>query len=280
MTHKVQFFVGLPETSKAWCLDRAFISVNRVRRSQGFLANEWVMDSGAFTEITTHRAYRSPVAEYARTIRDYAGLGQLRAAVAQDFMCEPFVLKLTGATVAQHQAWTIERYDDLTACDTGGVYIMPVLQGFAPWDYQRHVEAYGDRLNPGAWVGVGSVCKRNGSPSEIARVLNAIHEVRPDLRLHGFGVKLASLKSERVVRRLATADSMAWAYNARKNDRDQNDLAQGRYYELMVLKALSEFDADDRGVWADAFARQLIRHRFTRIQADAAQALGRPDLAA
>jgi hypothetical protein len=45
---------------------------------------------------------------------------------------------------------------------------------------------YGDRLERGAWTGVGSVCKRQGKPSIVEGILLAIKEVRPDLRLHGF----------------------------------------------------------------------------------------------
>jgi hypothetical protein len=48
---------------------------------------------------------------------------------------------------------------------------MPVLQGWCAGDYLDHLEAYSDRLQPGAWVGVGSVCKRNVSPASIFKVL-------------------------------------------------------------------------------------------------------------
>ena len=48
------------------------------------------------------------------------------------------------------------------ACDTGRVYIMPVLQGYKPEEYIEHLNMYGSRPSLGAWVGVGSVCKRNG----------------------------------------------------------------------------------------------------------------------
>lgn len=71
------------------------------------------------------------------------------------------MLEKTGLTITDHQRLTIERYDELLRCDTG-VYIMPVLQGYAPKDYVSHVRQYGYRLAQGAWVGVGSVCKRNG----------------------------------------------------------------------------------------------------------------------
>lgn len=184
-------------------------------------AREWIMDSGAFTEISTHGRYRHSVAEYAAEIRRWAGDGRLLAAVAQDWMCEPWIVAKTGLSVAEHQRLTVERYDALVACQTG-VYIMPVLQGYAPEDYVTHVRAYGPRLGPGAWVGVGSVCKRNGDPAAIFRVLRAIRDERPDLRLHGFGLKTTALSSPAIVDMLHSADSMAWSFAARKQGRNAN----------------------------------------------------------
>src|SRR5208282_4648239 len=50
------------------------------------------------------------------------------------------------------------------------------------------------RLKQGAWVGVGSVCKRNSNPDAIEDVLLAIKQERPDLLLHGFGLKIQALE--------------------------------------------------------------------------------------
>lgn len=179
------------------------------------------MDSGAFTTIAKYGQYPHPVSEYAWHIRRFASQG-LVAAVAQDYMCEPAMLAKTGLTVADHQRLTIERYDALLAENTG-VYILPVLQGYAPADYVAHVSAYGERLAPNAWVGVGSVCKRQGNPSAIAAVLQAILAVRPDLRLHGFGLKKTALQMAGVRDLLHSADSMAWSYAARMRGHGQND---------------------------------------------------------
>lgn len=185
------------------------------------------MDSGAFTEISTHGRYRSSVAEYAREIRRWANCGNLLAAVAQDWMCEPHIVKRTGLTVAMHQQLTIMRYDALLA-EKPGVYILPVLQGYQPQEYVDHIRAYGDRLAHGQWVGVGSVCKRNGDPNQIAAVLLAIKHERPDLRLHGFGLKTTALGSPLVTSMLHTADSMAWSFHARINGRNANDWREAK----------------------------------------------------
>ncbi|MBK8688982.1 MAG: hypothetical protein IPN24_11255 [Betaproteobacteria bacterium] len=204
--------------------DCAFISVNRLRRRKGpFAVGDWIMDSGAFTTIKTHGGYPEPVSEYAAQIKRWSGNGKLLAAVAQDYMCEAHMLERTGLTVADHQRLTIERYDDLLRCDVGGATIMPVLQGYQPQEYVAHIRQYGARLTPGMWVGVGSVCKRNGNVSAIEEVLTTIHRERPDLRLHGFGLKSTALRSGLVVDLLHSADSMAWSFAARKQGRNAHD---------------------------------------------------------
>ena len=103
-------------------------------------------------------------------------------------MFEPFVLEITGLTVAQHQDLSTRNYLNLRELDTG-TYTMPVLQGFHPDEYARHARQLSAELPEGAWTGVGSVCKRRGTPAGVARVITAIQDVRPDLKLHGFGVK-------------------------------------------------------------------------------------------
>ena len=214
-------------------VERAMVSANVLRnRRSHFPVGEWIMDSGAFTTVTKHGRYPEPVEQYAEVIRRFARCGTLLVAVAQDYMCEPFVLERTRLQVCDHQLLTIARYDDLIKCDTGGVPIMPVLQGYEPAEYADHVRQYGDRLTPGMWVGVGSVCKRNSNPGSVVAVLEAIHAVRPDLRLHGFGVKITALRNERVRDLFYSTDSMAWSFAARYEGRDGNDTAEAvRYAE-------------------------------------------------
>lgn len=225
----MRFFCGLHQPSDAQHFEACFVSVNRLRARKGpFSVGDWIMDSGAFTEISTHGGYRHSVAEYAAQIRRWSGNGRLLAAVSQDWMCEPWIVARTGLSVAEHQRLTIERYDALLAEDTAGVYILPVLQGYAPEDYVRHIELYGDRLVLGAWVGVGSICKRNANPRAIEAVLLAIRGARPDLQLHGFGLKASALRSALVFDLLHTADSMAWSYNARMQGRNANDWREAK----------------------------------------------------
>lgn len=230
-----RFFTGLHQPADAKNFESAFISVNRLReRKRPFLVGEWIMDSGAFTTVNKHGGYPESVEAYAAQIRRWAGNGRLLAAVAQDYMCEPFVVQRTGLSVREHQRLTVERYDQLKNCDTGGVYVMPVLQGYEPEDYVRHVRQYGERLQRGAWVGVGSVCKRNGKVSSVEAVLLAIHKERPDLLLHGFGLKTTALSSGLVRELLHTADSMAWSFAARREGRNSNDWREAKAWTRRI----------------------------------------------
>jgi hypothetical protein len=235
----MDFYVGLHQPADAHAFERCMVSVNRLRtRKSDFRVRAWMMDSGAFTEVTQHGGYRHGVEEYAEAIHRWSRCGELRAAVAQDYMCEPFALKRTGLTVEQHQTLTVERYLQLRALVRGS-YVLPVLQGWEPADYVRHVEIYGTALERGAWVGVGSVCKRNAKPQQIEAVLLAIHKRRPDLRLHGFGVKMTALSSELVRSLLHSADSMAWSFAARYEGRDANDPTEAaRYVQRLERQAV------------------------------------------
>jgi hypothetical protein len=234
-----RFFVGLHAIAKSFWLDSTFISANRLWEGNHVILSEaWVMDSGSFTEVTTYGGYRYDESAYAEVIKRHSNSRGLLAAVAQDYMCEDWVLNKTGLTVAEHQRLTILRYQRLMECDVGGVLIIPVLQGYEPQDYVDHLRAYGNLITPGMWVGVGSVCKRQGDPVYIRRVLDAILHERPDVKLHGFGVKLTSLRVREIADALYSADSMAWSFAARRAGGDPNSIWVARLFEKRVLDAV------------------------------------------
>ena len=237
-----RFYVGVHHPRLAWPLAlrgfRVCISANVLRGrvcEVPFLGCDepWLLDSGAFTQVALQGGFSQSPKAYAAMIRRFAATG-LIAASTQDYMCELLALKATGLTVARHQALTLERYDAIQGAGTGRVHLLPVLQGRTPDDYRRHLEAYGDRIARGAWVGVGSLCKRQGDPAVIAAILDAILLDRPDLRLHGFGCKRTSLLDPEVRSRLATADSMAWSFAARFEGRDQNAWDEAGRFALEV----------------------------------------------
>ena len=224
------FFTGIQNISHASKVDYSFISVNRLtgvrKRKSDFVAKTWIMDSGAFSQVSKCGDHLLTAGEYAEQINRWSRCGILVRAVAQDYMCEDFILEKLGRTVEEHQEMTIRNYLDLTQemkdCE---VPIMPVLQGYDPEEYAKHVQDYGSLLKQNAWVGVGSICKRNSNPESIIDVLNAILEIRPDLRLHGFGIKKTCLQDSAIRDRLFSADSMSWIYDLWKANQKNYELS-------------------------------------------------------
>ena len=244
------FFVGLHHPGDAENFRIACLSVNTLwTRKKPILRVRALIDSGAYTIIHKHGHYPEShsVENYARRLFTLytGGIVSILAAVAQDYMCEPHIRAKTGLSTEQHQRLTVERYDalkvELERLFEGPIpfHLMPVLQGQTPEDYVRHIEMYGDRLTRGMWVGVGSVCKRQGNVKSITSVLLAIKTARPDLQLHGFGVKLTALADKLVRKLLRTADSMAWSYAAFKQGRgrDANDWREARCFCAKVAVA-------------------------------------------
>ena len=88
----------------------------------------------------------------------------------------------------------------------------------------------------------GRPCRPLSSANKAAieAVLLAIKTERPDLRLHGFGVKTTALGSRLVRDLLHTADSMAWSFAARKQGRNAND-----YREAVAFKRRIDDDKPD-----------------------------------
>lgn len=244
----VNFFIGCSPSQAATIINPKFpatgvmVSVNQLRnRKSNFRVNQWILDSGAFTEVSRHGGYRFGIEEYYWQICRWSQCGNLLTAVAQDWMCEPFVLNRTGLTIADHQRLTIERYDQLLKLEPP-VLIMPVLQGYRVSDYLKHLTDYGDRLKPGQWVGVGSVCKRNSKPSEVGDILKTIKLVRSDLKLHGFGLKILALENPEIRTLLYSCDSMAWSYPMRfkrpGDDCVQNQEAIAHQYQKKVADSV------------------------------------------
>lgn len=255
-----KFFAGLHQPNHAEHFTHCMISINRLWRRRDPIGGtgEIMLDSGAFTEISTHKRYRRSVKTYADAIARLAALlgPRMVSATAQDYMCEPFILALTGLTVPIHQAMTIKRYDRLRALLPLSIYVLPVLQGYSPEEYVSHVRQYGARLAYEQWVGVGSVCKRQGDPAAIEAVLMAIEEERPDLRLHGFGVKTTGLESTVVRDCLYSADSLAWSSAARwaraagDLTRSANDWREARDFVAKVLGRMGSRQRHfQQGMW-------------------------------
>jgi hypothetical protein len=177
-------------------------------------AAPWALDSGGFTELAMHGEWKTTPSDYVAEVRRYRDeIGSLDFAAPQDWMCEPAMLARTGLRVADHQQRSTNNYLELRALAPDLPFI-PVLQGWSIVDYWCHAEQYeaaGVRLSTLPLVGVGTVCRRQhmGTASTILQSLHA-----DGLRLHGFGLKLTGLRN--AAQFLASADSMAWSYNARR----------------------------------------------------------------
>ena len=208
-------YPGVHQPSLAQHLDRCMISANiLINRKSDFDVGSWMLDSGAFTRIAAGKPHMDASA-YANLINRWRECGELESAVTQDMMCEPFIVRRTGLSVEEHQRISTANYLRLRDL-VDSTYIMPVIQGWLPDQYAEHTLALSPYLAEGAWVGVGSVCRRQSSPSLIAAVLEAVHAERPDLRLHAFGLKTSSLRWGRVSKHLQSVDSMAWSWAARR----------------------------------------------------------------
>ena len=158
--HLPLIYAGVHQPSS---VPRCMISVNRLlHRRSDFPAQDWILDSSAFSRILRQQGHL-PLRDYADQVRRWSRCGNLQAAVAQDYMCEPEILLLTGMTVAEHQTLTTENFLKLREL-VQEVHIMPVIQGYEPEEYAKHTRDLSPNLEAAAWTGVGSMCRRQGSP--------------------------------------------------------------------------------------------------------------------
>jgi len=175
----------------------------------------WALDSGGFSELTLFGRWRTTPRQYADEVARWSeSVGRLAWAAIQDFMCEPAVLARTRLTIREHQKRTVASY--LLLCRLAPeMPWAPVLQGWRPEDYLRHVEDYQDadvRLTLCPVVGLGSVCRRQNTTTaeDLIRELSDM-----GIRLHAFGFKVLGLA--RAARYLASSDSLAWSLQARRS---------------------------------------------------------------
>jgi hypothetical protein len=224
----MHFYLGTDEP--AW-LGRTsvplFVSRRRLARRRRLprAIGGWALDSGGFTELQIHGRWTLEPRDYVAEVSRYAQeVGGLLWASPQDWMCEPAVIqggtfgglvfRGTGLSVAEHQTRTVANYLELRSIAPDLPWI-PVLQGYAPGDYLEHAEQYdqdGVDLAALDLVGVGSVCRRQ-SRAEAFDIFAGLASL--GLNLHGFGLKKGFLGLG-IVNQLASCDSMAWSFRARR----------------------------------------------------------------
>jgi hypothetical protein len=221
-THRANWLVAAPRDVALFISHR---TLRKVKRLPQPTYRHYAVDSGAFFELQRHGRFPTRPTDYIEALLRYdEEIGNLAWAAPQDWMCEPPVIAGgwwngqyftgTGLSVVEHQRRTVENFVELESLwpeeGHGDCPVMPVIQGWTIDDYLRCVAMYeeaGVRLAKDyPVVGVGSVCRRQGS-AEIGGIFRELAGL--DLPLHGFGVKTAGLL--RYGRWMTTADSMAWS---------------------------------------------------------------------
>jgi hypothetical protein len=188
-------------------------SVLHKRKSLPRAVVDWALDSGGFTQLDKHGAWTIDEDTYLEDVHRFDEIGRLQWAAPMDWMCEPHMIARTGLSVAEHQQRTVQNFLELDRRTV--VPIIPVLQGWELDDYLRCIDLYdqaGVDLRQRDLVGIGSVCRRQAT-SEIATIVREVSA--HGINLHGFGVKRGGLAS--YGEHLASADSMAWSFRARRS---------------------------------------------------------------
>lgn len=172
------------------------------------------LDSAGFVAMVRYGGYPWSRGEYL----DLAAAHPWAWYATRDYCCEPQIAA-SREQVAERVRQTAAEYWALRseAEARGMPGPMPVIQGWLPEEYERCVDLY--RLTD--WpsiVGVGSVCRRNLRGHDgIARVVERLDRCLPShTRLHLFGVKGPAIEALRTHPRIASIDSMAWDFAARR----------------------------------------------------------------
>lgn len=136
----------------------------------------------------------------------------------------------TGLSVEEHQRLTVANYLELRRIAPDLPWAV-ALQGWTLEDYDRHVQMYvaaSVNLHAAPAILFGTMCRREAT-DEAARIIRHLHQTY-DIRGHGLGLKRGGL--EKVGHLLASADSLAWSYGARKAGRPLPEcVAAGRAHK-------------------------------------------------
>ncbi|WP_211245902.1 DUF7221 family queuine tRNA-ribosyltransferase-like protein [Actinomadura oligospora] len=211
------FYLGAHQPHWLWQTDfPLFVSHRQLARKARLRPSTCrkALDSGGFTEISLNGKWVTAPEQYTEAVVRYTEqAGPFDFISPQDWMCEPSMVERTGLSVREHQHRTVANYLTLRELAPSLPW-MPVVQGWSLPDYVYCVELYasaGVDLGAMPRVGLGSVCRRQ-STGEIGHITATLAGL--GLRLHGFGVKTQGLA--RYGLHLASADSMAWSYSARR----------------------------------------------------------------
>jgi hypothetical protein len=179
------------------------------------------LDSAGFVAMVRYGGYPWSVAEYVAL----AGSFPWAWWASMDYCCEPEIARDRDEVLARVQR-TADMLETVRneAGRQGVRDPMPVLQGWKPDDYLRSLDLTLRLVGAAPLMGLGSVCRRNVSgPDGIVAVLDRLDRaMQPGTRLHLFGVKSDILSMLHAWSgRVASVDSMAWDFRARKDARER-----------------------------------------------------------
>jgi hypothetical protein len=241
-----EYYTGIDDPVRAYMLNEHknielgfMLSANRIKNRKKEIANKgkWMLDSGAFTQIKDHGEFTISEDKYVDIIKRHED-SNLVCAVTQDYMCEQFILDITGKSVREHIRMTVQRYFNLlkkmrkAGCST---MLLPVLQGVDAEDYAECLSLYeegwrrlerkygflyrfgGDEFTRPHRIGFGSMCKRNGNPGPVESILDQLEDRLRKFKIHLFGFKTTGLNIKwEIASRIESADSFAYSMRDRK----------------------------------------------------------------
>ena len=163
----------------------------------------WMMDSGIGGMFKPDSKPRLSIEEYAEQIEKW----QPPIAWTYDYPCEPSIRQRFGYTITQAQLMT--NANTIRLRDTYGLPVQSVIQGWRIPDYLNNIDKLKEEGLLTERIGIGSICRR-GQTTEINRIIRYIKREMPGwVKLHGFGVKISTLKTEARYH-LTSADSLSW----------------------------------------------------------------------
>lgn len=214
-------------------------------RDEIFQLGDVAIDSAGFVAMARYWHYPWSLDRYV----DFVARARPTWWAAPDYCCEPEIAR-DRAEVLDRVARTAEKlhWANAVAADRGVPPPMPVIQGWFPDDYLRCAERMTDLPD---LVGIGSVCRRDlGGTAGVVSVLSRLDAELPrHVRFHLFGVKGAAIRALAGHPRIASIDSAAWDFNARR----RRDLYDGKYTietRAAHMKKWYGAQRDALGLWA------------------------------
>jgi hypothetical protein len=181
------------------------------------------LDSAGFVAAVRYGEYLWDVEDYL----DLVGAFAWRWWASMDYCCEPQIAADRPLRILRMAA-TVARYEMCVgaAHRRGLPAPMPVLQGWTVSEYLQSLEWFAFETPP-ALLGVGSVCRRRVHGCDgILEIVAALDRALPGgTRLHLFGVKSEALTVLAGHPRIASTDSMAWDFAARRERHTTRSIA-------------------------------------------------------